>query len=65
MTFTTVPHGTPTHWKQTLFYLDPAVRVTPGEVVPGSITVSRPKGDARSIDVQLRFKDREQKYSMN
>lgn len=41
--FTTGPHGTATHWKQTLFYLAEKKPVKAGQAVKGKIRVSRPR----------------------
>jgi len=51
--FSTGPQATPTHWKQTIFYLDEKVGVTKGQKIPGKIKVTRPDQDVRALRVKI------------
>lgn len=62
--FTTGPHGTPTHWKQTLFYLKEKMVVKKGQVLNGCMKVTRPSNDIRSLHVKLTLADREQMFTV-
>ncbi|QQP32439.1 Putative arginine n-methyltransferase, partial [Caligus rogercresseyi] len=62
VSFTTGPHGLPTHWKQTLFYLKEPLPVKQGDLIKGSISVKRPRRDPRSLVVKLKVQDTEQKF---
>ncbi|TRY75107.1 hypothetical protein TCAL_00624 [Tigriopus californicus] len=62
--FTTGPHGTPTHWKQTVFYLKERMPVKEGQILTGRIKVTRPSNDVRSLHVKLTLGDREQIFTV-
>ena len=64
VTFTTGPHGTATHWKQTIFYLKEKVKAVHGQVIRGKILVRRPHEDARSLRVRLTLDGKEQEYTV-
>nr|XP_026488776.1 protein arginine N-methyltransferase 3 [Vanessa tameamea] len=53
VSFTTGPHKTPTHWKQTVFYFRNCVEVKKGDVIEGTITCNRQKTDVRALTVQI------------
>ncbi|XP_044735435.1 protein arginine N-methyltransferase 1, partial [Chrysoperla carnea] len=54
-TFSTGPDSTPTHWKQTIFYLRDPIPVKKDEVIKGSIKCSRGKNELRSLIVHLKI----------
>ena len=60
----TGPQFTPTHWKQTVFYLEEVVSAKKGDLLKGHIKVSRPPKDARGILVALTFQGRSRMYDM-
>lgn len=49
----TDPYSEPTHWKQTLFYLDEPLALRKGDVVEGTIRVQRHPGNPRGLLVEL------------
>eukprot|EP00741_Cyanophora_paradoxa_P006907 tig00001049_g6682.t1 len=51
----TGPEETPTHWKQTAFYVREEVRVEAGDVVWGEIAVSRNADYTRELEVALEW----------
>merc|ERR1712154_442650 len=51
--FSTGPAATPTHWKQTVFYLKDPVPATQGQSLKGKISVVRPDQDIRALRVKL------------
>ena len=61
---TTSPHTPPTHWKQTVFYLETPVKAKKDEVFKGKISVSRPPKDARGLLVKLQFGNQCRVYDM-
>eukprot|EP00095_Tigriopus_kingsejongensis_P006342 maker-scaffold804_size94796-snap-gene-0.21 protein:Tk06342 transcript:maker-scaffold804_size94796-snap-gene-0.21-mRNA-1 annotation:"protein arginine n-methyltransferase 3" len=60
--FTTGPHGQPTHWKQTLFYLKEKISVKQDQIVDGHIRVTRPSNEVRSLIVQITLDGQEQVF---
>ena len=54
-TFTTGPHGTPTHWKQTLLYRVEPLAVVKGATIEGTLRVVKNKGNPRAVDVRVTF----------
>jgi protein arginine N-methyltransferase 3 len=53
--FSTGPWTTPTHWKQTIFYLNEKIPGQKGQNINGHISVSRPPRDARSLLIKLKI----------
>ena len=53
--FTTGPHGTPTHWKQTLLYLQEPLDVPVDGVLQGTLQVSRNVDNPRAVDIRVEF----------
>ena len=51
--FSTGPAATPTHWKQTVFYLREPLSASKGQVIKGKISVVRPDQDIRALRVKL------------
>ncbi|KAF7234041.1 hypothetical protein EG68_09477 [Paragonimus skrjabini miyazakii] len=54
VTFSTSPMAPPTHWKQTVFFLDQPLKVENGDRVTGSLTVRRSVRDTRGLEFSLR-----------
>ena len=63
-TLSTSPHSKPTHWKQTVFYLEKKISVTQGDKLKGRIEVSRPPKDARGLLVKLMIGGQTRAYDM-
>lgn len=61
----TGPSATPTHWKQTLFYLPEKISVTSGQVLQGLITCKRMSTDARALKVALTLDGRQYRYTVD
>ncbi|KAM9366223.1 protein arginine N-methyltransferase 3 [Symphorus nematophorus] len=62
--FSTGPHVTKTHWKQTVFLLERPISVQAGEELKGKITVRKNKKDPRSLLVTFDLRDRKLTYSL-
>lgn len=60
--FSTGPHATPTHWKQTIFYLPHPRNVKKGEILEGMISVRRKRREVRSLDVKIKFDNKKYTY---
>lgn len=52
----TSPYKKQTHWKQTVFYFDTPLEVYNGDLVEGSIKVSKAKENPRELNVQINYK---------
>lgn len=63
--FTTGPHSTPTHWKQSIFYIRTPVSVTAGDVVQGKIFCRRGVKDLRSLNVEIHVFGETHKYALD
>uniref|UniRef100_A0A4W4HSB4 Protein arginine N-methyltransferase 3 n=1 Tax=Electrophorus electricus TaxID=8005 RepID=A0A4W4HSB4_ELEEL len=64
MMFSTGPHCTKTHWKQTVFLLEKPFPVQTGEDLPGQISIRKNKKDPRALLVTLTLDDQRQTYSI-
>eukprot|EP00039_Didymoeca_costata_P026851 m.16820 g.16820 ORF g.16820 m.16820 type:complete len:496 (+) comp5813_c0_seq1:39-1526(+) len=53
--FSTGPHATPTHWKQTIFYFKKTVQLNEGEVLTGKLDAKRSKDNIRHWTVKLSY----------
>ncbi|XP_036442269.1 protein arginine N-methyltransferase 3 [Colossoma macropomum] len=62
--FSTSPHCTKTHWKQTVFLLENPIPVQSGDKLPGRITVRKNRKDPRALLVTLNLADWRQTYSL-
>merc|ERR1719270_1117935 len=60
----TSPQSKPTHWKQTVFYLERPISVKKGQTLTGKISVSRPPKDARGLLVEITVEDQTRVYDM-
>ncbi|XP_044536246.1 protein arginine N-methyltransferase 3 isoform X1 [Gracilinanus agilis] len=62
--FSTGPHATQTHWKQTIFLLEKPFSVKAGEALKGKITIQKNRKDPRSLIVTLKLNNLTQTYSL-
>ncbi|KAJ2080299.1 hypothetical protein H4R24_003174 [Coemansia sp. RSA 988] len=53
--FTTGPHGTPTHWKQTIFVLRDPIKVENGDELHGQITCKKNAENPRELDLEITY----------
>ena len=53
--FGTAPADTPTHWMQTVFFLNTPLHAEVGDLVCGTITYHRNKRNARHLDITLAY----------
>ncbi|EFN61791.1 Protein arginine N-methyltransferase 3 [Camponotus floridanus] len=63
--FSTGPHSTPTHWKQTVFSLSEPISITEGEVLTGTLICRRHCKDIRGLIVTIRIKNFTQVYYLD
>ena len=61
----TGPQSTPTHWKQTIFYLPEVVAVTEGQRLEGRMVCRRMESDARALKVALTLGGRQYRYTVD
>jgi len=70
--FSTSPRCRPTHWKQTVFYLEDTLTAHKGEVVSGSLSCTPNPKNPRDLDISIHYEfkgqdgvwDREQGYRL-
>lgn len=55
VTLSTSPKIKSTHWKQTIFYLDPVIQVDVGQVIEGSIAVRYNPIHHRELDIKISY----------
>lgn len=65
ISFSTSPDETPTHWKQTVFFLDQPRDVQKGELISGRITSRRHQGDVRALRVDIDAFGKLYKYTVD
>ncbi|KAJ2844622.1 hypothetical protein IWW36_005111 [Coemansia brasiliensis] len=53
--FTTGPHGTPTHWKQTVFVLKEPVAVVVGDELHGQFVCRKSTSNPRELDLEITY----------
>ncbi|EDV92585.1 protein arginine N-methyltransferase 1 [Drosophila grimshawi] len=63
--FSTSPTATPTHWKQTVFFIDQPQDVQKGQVISGKIRSRRHQGDVRALCVDIEVFGRHYKYTVD
>ncbi|XP_075212327.1 arginine methyltransferase 3 [Lycorma delicatula] len=63
--FSTGPSTTPTHWKQTVFFLKQPISVKQGEVLYGKMICQRHKKEVRSLTVTIVIKDQKQIFMLH
>lgn len=65
VTLTTSPHSEPTHWKQSLMFLEEPINVKENDSISGRIIVSRTEDNFRSLRVKLLIGDKKfQKFTL-
>ncbi|XP_063376630.1 protein arginine N-methyltransferase 1-like [Cydia fagiglandana] len=65
VSFSTGPHTTATHWKQTVFYFRDCKEVKQGDVIEGTIICNRQKTDVRALSVQIDIFGKTHKYILS
>jgi len=63
--FSTGPCATPTHWKQTIFYLSEKVSCKQNQKLDGKIICKRMKTDARALKVSLELDGKVYRYTVD
>jgi len=63
--FSTGPQATPTHWKQTVFYLPERLAVMKDQVIQGNIVCKRMATDARALKVSLSLDGNNYRYTVD
>jgi hypothetical protein len=51
----TGPRSRPTHWKQTVMYLEDVITICEGEALTGIMSVSQNKKNPRDLDVTVQY----------
>ena len=54
----------PTHWKQTVFYLEKPISAKKGQILTVKVSVSRPPKDARGLLVKITVENQSMVYDM-
>ncbi|XP_030370484.1 protein arginine N-methyltransferase 1 [Scaptodrosophila lebanonensis] len=62
--FGTSPTDLPTHWKQTVFFIDEPQFVQRGEIISGKITSRRHHGDVRALHIGITIFGKSFKYTV-
>lgn len=55
VSFVTGPHKKPTHWKQTVLYLDRALPMEQGEVLEGTLACRPNRNNPRDLDIAIEY----------
>jgi len=63
--FSTGPCATPTHWKQTIFYLSEKLSCKQNQKINGRIICKRMKTDARALKVSLELDGKVYRYTVD
>lgn len=63
--FSTSPYSRPTHWKQTIFYLEEPVPVREGQTIGGKFVCRRDPKDVRSLFINIELLNMVLKYTLN
>ncbi|XP_062563761.1 uncharacterized protein LOC134226789 isoform X2 [Armigeres subalbatus] len=63
--FSTSPYTRPTHWKQTIFYVEEPIPVQEGQVIKGKFVCRRDPKDARSLFITIEYLGQVLKYTLN
>lgn len=53
--FSTGPHASYTHWKQTLFYFDDVLELDKGDIISGSLSCKPNKHNNRDLDIEINY----------
>ncbi|XP_028399544.1 protein arginine N-methyltransferase 3-like [Dendronephthya gigantea] len=64
ISFSTHPTSPPTHWKQTLFYLESPLALRKDELIDGTLQCRKNRKDPRSLDIVLEIRDNISKQLM-
>lgn len=56
VSFVTGPHVKPTHWKQTVLYLDRALPMERGELIEGTLACRPNQKNKRDLDIAIEYK---------
>jgi len=56
MIMTTTPYEQDTHWKQTIFYFEGAIKMQKGEKTNGSIAVKKNDENPRHLDIKVSYR---------
>uniref|UniRef100_T1IQ17 type I protein arginine methyltransferase n=1 Tax=Strigamia maritima TaxID=126957 RepID=T1IQ17_STRMM len=62
--FSTSPSSKPTHWKQSMFYLEEPICKTQGDTILGNITCKRNEKDPRSLLIFLDMNGKKYQYAV-
>ncbi|XP_073942199.1 protein arginine N-methyltransferase 3-like [Choristoneura fumiferana] len=65
VSFSTGPHATSTHWKQTVFHFRDCKEVKQGDIIEGTIICNRQKADVRALSVQIHIFGKTHKYILS
>lgn len=65
VSFSTGPHAAPTHWKQTVFFLEEPVPVKQGDTVSGKLICQRHQTEIRSLIITIVVFGKKYKYIMS
>ncbi|XP_077296010.1 arginine methyltransferase 3 [Arctopsyche grandis] len=65
VSFSTGPESTPTHWKQTIFYLKDPIPLKKGETLNGKLTCHRNISDVRGLTIVIKILDKTYKYILS
>ncbi|KAJ7393950.1 Protein arginine N-methyltransferase 3 [Desmophyllum pertusum] len=57
VSFSTSPSNSPTHWKQTVFYLEQPINVKQGQILEGFLSCTKSVKDPRSLDISIDVSD--------
>jgi protein arginine N-methyltransferase 1 len=49
------PHAKYTHWKQTVFYLNEVLMLSPGDVVTGTLSAKPNSKNPRDMDIVITY----------
>ena len=63
--FSTGPFSSPTHWKQTILFLEKVIVVMEGDMISGHIDCHKNPQDPRSLIIQLSLADIRQTYTLS
>lgn len=63
--FSTSPYTKPTHWKQTLFYVEEPIQVRANQQIKGKFICRRDPKDARSLFITIEYLGKVFKYTLN
>lgn len=56
LSFTTGPHGKPTHWKQVIVYLSQSIDLEQGQRIEGTFHLRKQKDNLRELAIEIHFK---------